>query len=70
MRPEASRLLRVPEAAERLGLKPSTIRKMIVQRRIDIIRPTSRAVRISEATIDAILRRGYRPAIESSAVGQ
>lgn len=64
MRNELSRLLRVPEAAERLGLKPSTIRKMIVQRRIDVVRPTARAVRISEQTINDILTRGYRPAVQ------
>jgi excisionase family DNA binding protein len=60
----SDRLLRVNEAAERLGLKPSTIRKMILLRRIAIVRPTPRSVRISEATIEAIIQKGYRPAIE------
>jgi excisionase family DNA binding protein len=59
----SDRLLRVPEAAVRLGLKPSTIRKMVLQRRIDVVRPTARAVRISESTINEILRRGFRPAL-------
>jgi len=57
------RLLRVPEVAERLGLQPSTVRRMIMERKIDVIRPTARTVRISEATIEAILEKGFRPAV-------
>jgi excisionase family DNA binding protein len=59
----ADRLLKVDEAAERLGLQPSTIRKMVLQRKIDFVRPTPRAVRIPETTINEILRRGFRPAL-------
>jgi excisionase family DNA binding protein len=57
-------LHRVPEAAAKLGLKPSTIRKMILQRRIDVFRPTPNSVRISDRTINEILSKGYRPALE------
>ena len=49
----------------KLGLKPSTIRKMIMQRRIEVFRPTPRSVRISERTIEAILAKGFRPAISA-----
>lgn len=56
-------LLTVPEAAERLGLKASTVRKMILERRIDVIRPSIRAVRIPESAVSRILERGLRPAI-------
>lgn len=52
----------VPEVARRLGLKPSTIRRMILDKRIAIFRPSQRAVRISEKTIREILERGYVPA--------
>ena len=65
MQPESSRLLRVSEVAVLLGLRPSTIRKMILQRKIDVIRPTSRAVRIPESAVEAIVKKGYRPALES-----
>jgi excisionase family DNA binding protein len=65
-KPQCSgRLLRIQEAAERLRLQPSTIRKMVMQRRIDVVRPTARALRISEITIEAILAKGYRLAISA-----
>lgn len=57
------RLLTIPEVALRLGLKPSTIRKMVLERRIDVIRPSVRAVRIPESAVTRILERGFRPAI-------
>lgn len=53
----------VEEVARRLGLQKSTVRKMILQRRIDVFRPSPRAVRISEKTIQAILSKGFRPAV-------
>jgi excisionase family DNA binding protein len=59
------RLLRVPEAAERLGLQPSTIRRMIMERKIDVVRPSARAVRIPESSIEDILSRGFRAAISA-----
>jgi excisionase family DNA binding protein len=52
----------VPEAARRLGLRPSTVRRMIYEKRIDVFYPSRRAVRISERTIREILARGHRPA--------
>ena len=57
------KLLTVAAAAERLGLKESTIRRMILERRIDTVRPSRRAVRVPEAAIMAILEKGYRPAL-------
>lgn len=54
------RLLRVEEAVERLGLRPSTIRNMIWRRQIPVVRPTKRAVRIREEDIEAIIRLGLR----------
>ncbi len=63
-------LLTVAEAATALGLKPSTIRKMILQRRLDVVRPTSRAVRIPLSGIRRILDRGYRPAVNDGSIKQ
>ena len=56
------RLLRVPEAAIKLGLRESTIRRMILEMRIDVIR-IGKAVRIPESAVDKILARGFRPAV-------
>ena len=58
------RLLTVGEAASRLALKPSTIRRWILTRRIDVVRPNSRAVRIPEEAILRIVKEGFRPAVK------
>ena len=55
------RLTRVDEAAERLGLKPATIRKMIFRREIPVVRPTKRTVRIREDDVEALIRLGLTP---------
>ena len=64
----AERLLTVAQCAEQLGLKESTIRKMILERRIDVVKPSVRAVRIPEAAVRRILEKGYRPAVAPGAV--
>jgi excisionase family DNA binding protein len=56
-------LMTVLQVAERLGLKPATIRKMIFQRRIPIVR-IGRSVRFKPEDIEKIVREGYQPAIE------
>ena len=61
------RLLTVQQAAEQLGLREATIRKLIFQRRIDTVRPSVRAVRVPESAIKKILERGFRPAVETGA---
>ena len=61
------KLLTVQQAAEQLGLREATIRKMIFQRRIDTVRPSVRAVRVPESAIKKILERGFRPAVETGA---
>ncbi len=58
----ASKLLRVEEVAERLGLKVATIRKMIYRREIPVVRPTRRAVRVREVDVEALIRVGFTPA--------
>lgn len=57
------KLLTVQQAAERLGLREATVRKLIFQRRIDTIRPSVRAVRVPESAVRKILEQGYRPAV-------
>lgn len=51
------------ETARRLGLKPSTVRRMILEKEIDVFRPGKRAVRISERTIQEKLAKGFTPAV-------
>ena len=57
------RLLTVFQAADALALKPATIRKMILQKRIPVVR-IGRAVRIKEADVEGIIRQGYRRTVE------
>lgn len=57
------KLLTVQQAAERLGLREATVRKLIFQRRIDTVRPSVRAVRVPESAVKKILEQGYRPAV-------
>jgi hypothetical protein len=61
-------LLTAGDAATALGLKVSMIRKMILQRRLDVVRPTPRAVRIPLSAIRRILDRGYRPALNEGSI--
>ena len=58
------RLLTVSEAAQRLSLKPATIRRWILTRKIDVIRPGARAVRIPEKAVLRIIERGFCPAVQ------
>jgi excisionase family DNA binding protein len=55
------RLLTVPEAAERLGLKEATLRFWVWQRKIEVVR-VGRAVRISDDVIRQMIERGTVPA--------
>jgi len=58
-----SSLLSVEEAANRLGLKTSTIRKRILKREIDYVK-NGKSVRIPLETIEGIIEKGFRPAIK------
>ena len=55
-------LLTVTEAAERLALRPATVRKMLYERRLPRVRVGRRAVRIRESDIEALIRLGFEPA--------
>jgi excisionase family DNA binding protein len=57
-----SKLLRVEEVAERLGLKVPTVRLMISRGELPSVRPTKRAVRVREEDVEALIRVGHGPA--------
>jgi excisionase family DNA binding protein len=58
-------LLTVQEAANRLALKPATIRRWILTRRIDVVRPGARAVRVPASAVQKIIDQGFRPALDA-----
>lgn len=62
----AEKLLTVPEAADRLRLQPSTVRKWLFERRLAYVRVGRRSVRIREADIEKIIRENYTPALKSA----
>jgi excisionase family DNA binding protein len=55
---KSERLLTVAEAATRLGIKVSTIRRRILERRIAVVR-IGRSVRIPTEVIDAMIAAGW-----------
>jgi excisionase family DNA binding protein len=58
-------LLNVEEAAERLGLKPRTVRKWILTRKITFIH-VGRSVRISSRVVAGIIKQNTVRARKSS----
>ena len=54
------RLLKVPEAAEILGLSPSTIRKMFWEGRLARVK-VGRSTRIRQGDLEALVRLGILP---------
>ena len=59
----STKLITIREAANRLGLKESTIRKAILKRQIAYVKPSVRAVRIPIEELERILAAGLRPPI-------
>ncbi len=59
----STQLITIREAANRLGLKESTIRKYILKRQIAYVKPSLRAVRIPIEELERILAAGLRPVI-------
>lgn len=53
---------RPEEVAEKLGIKVSTVRRWIFDRRLSVIK-LGRSVRIPATEVDRIIRTGIRPAI-------
>ena len=58
---KVTQLLTVEEVSKRLGLKISTIRRRILERKIDYVK-NGRSVRIPVETVERIIASGYRPA--------
>ncbi|MCM3901645.1 MAG: helix-turn-helix domain-containing protein [Pyrinomonadaceae bacterium] len=54
----------VSEAARRWGVKKSTVRRWIYEKKVDVYRPGPRSVRISERTVRERLARGFSPAAQ------
>lgn len=59
-----SKLLRCNEAADALALKPATIRRWILSRKIAVVRISPRAVRIPASEVERIIKAGTLPARE------
>ena len=62
----STQLITIREAANRLGLKESTIRKYILKRQIAYVKPSVRAVRIPIEELERILSAGLSPAIRQA----
>ena len=60
----SKQLLTVAQVANRLGLKESTIRRRILDRRLPYVK-LGRAVRIPVEVIDALIAFSYRSAIDA-----
>lgn len=57
------KLLTVKEAAERLCLRPSTIRKWLLRRELSYVKVGKRSIRITEREVDRLITSGSRPSI-------
>jgi len=51
-------LFRVEDAARKLSIKPGTLRRWIFDRKIQVVKIGTRAVRISDLEIERIIRDG------------
>lgn len=56
------RLLTIREASERLGLRESTLRKWVLQKRIAYCK-LGRSVRLPANAVEKMIRESYREAI-------
>jgi excisionase family DNA binding protein len=60
--PDKQNLLTIPEAADYLGLKVSTLRAWTLRRRIPYVKLGLRAVRIRLSDLEALIQAGMVPA--------
>ena len=51
-------LLRVPEAAALLTLKPATVRAWLLQRKLPCIRLSARAIRVRRCDVEKLISEG------------
>jgi len=61
----SDRLLTVQQAAERLGLKPSTLYAWAYERRIPTVKLFGRSLRFKASDIDKLIRQHERPALRT-----
>ena len=59
---KVSKLLTVEDVADRFKVKVQTVRRWILERRIDYIKH-HRSVRIPSEVVERMIAEGYRPAI-------
>ena len=60
---DTDKLVDANEAAELLGLKVSTIRRLTYEKRISCVRPTGRrCVRYRQSDLEALIRERHQPA--------
>jgi len=64
MRNTEAVLLSVPEVAERLAIKESTVRAWLLLRRLEYVRVGKRSVRIPLSEVTRIIAEGTVPARE------
>lgn len=57
-----TRLLTIPEVADRLACKPQTVRRLIASGKLQCHRLTSRFYRVSETQLETFLRQHGEPA--------
>ena len=55
-------MLHIPEAARRLGLAESTLRRWVLLRKIPVVKLSPRAVRVPASAVEQILRQCAVPA--------
>lgn len=65
MKKSTTQLLTVPEAAGRLGVTVSTIRRRILERRIASVK-IGKSVRIPIEAIDQLITAGWRDPIDAA----
>jgi excisionase family DNA binding protein len=57
-------MLRVEQVAERLNIKPSTVRAWLLRRVLSRVRVSKRAIRIPASEVERIISQGFVPARE------
>lgn len=62
MKSTSAKLLRVEEVADVLGLRVSTVRRMVFERRVPTVK-IGRSVRIPQEAIDRIIAKGWRESV-------
>jgi excisionase family DNA binding protein len=57
-----TKLISVKEAAERLAVRPGTVRLWLRLRRLPCVRVGARAIRVPADAVDELIERGFVPA--------